>query len=136
MIEANKKQVDHIVFPAPTHTRTHTHTHTYAACPRPLATFQASLPQLRSGARGEGDGWICPFKPPKRVPSKKAHPYYSPELAPLFAFCFFGVPLFSTNQAEPMFFCWGPNSSLVLLGCLSFDSRILPIKKPPNRWLP
>ena len=32
---------------------------------------------------------------------------------PFSLFCFFGVPLFSTNQAKSIFFCWGPNSSLV-----------------------
>ena len=34
----------------------------------------------------------------------------SPEFVPLFFF--WGVsPLFSTNQAKPFCFCWGPNSS-------------------------
>ena len=35
----------------------------------------------------------------------------SPELASLFHFCFFGVPLFSTTQTKNLVFCWGPNSS-------------------------
>ena len=37
----------------------------------------------------------------------------SPELAPVFFWGgFFGVPLFSTDQAKRIFFCWGPDSSL------------------------
>lgn len=40
----------------------------------------------------------------------------SPELAPLFFFCFccFGVFLFSTHQAKQLIFCRGPNSSLLV----------------------
>ena len=40
----------------------------------------------------------------------RSEPHFtSPELAPLFVFfCFFGFPLFSTNQAKKMIFCWGP----------------------------
>ncbi|CAJ1438930.1 unnamed protein product, partial [Effrenium voratum] len=80
-------------------------------------------------------GWMTPHEywdqPPIEVdfvhPRSRFFFWFksSPELAPLFdLLLFLGLPLFSTNQARNVFFCWDPNSSQVMwsLSCPHFDS--------------
>ena len=38
--------------------------------------------------------------------------------SPFCVFAFLGFPVFSTNQANNIYFCWGPNSSLVMCICI------------------